>query len=203
MKRKSKLILIESKRVFFAGLFAASCFVFAPACGKQSQTGKPGPLGSKYEAGEYYKTLKDDPSQMPAVHKKNIEAVKGAAAGSAERVKHQKVVRITDEEIRATVRVTWETLPVDGKHLIMSAALEGVEFSNGTSCVARDFKRQDSSEPFFDMVSISLECNRTDGSRHQVINRTFYWNGARNVNEPLLPNGELNIPGSGSEISDS
>jgi hypothetical protein len=184
----------------FAVLSVAAIVAFS--CGAKSETGKPGRLGQTYDAAAYYKDLSEDPSTMPAAYKKNFESIKRAMSGKFTPVKHSKTVRIFEDDLKATLRVSWETLPVDGKHLILSASLEALDFSDGTSCTARDFKRQDSMDPFFHMVSVDIECSRMTGSSHLVINRSFYWNGAARINEPMVPNGELHAPGSGTEITD-
>lgn len=158
-------------------------------CGNKSQTGRPGPM-QNYDASAHYKNLEGDPASMPIAYRKNLESIKRALTGASP-VKHKKIVRISDEDVRTVLRVSFETLPVDGKHLILSASLESLEFSEGTSCTAGPFKRQDSSEPYFDMVSVNVECSRHDSSKHHVISRTLYWNGAPRINEPSRPDGEL------------
>ena len=170
------------------------------ACTTRSETGKPGPLGKAYNAADYYKNLAGETSTMPQAYRKNLEAIKKAVSSQASQAKHRKVVRISDGDIRTTVVVSWETLPVGQNHLVMTAMLEAQEYSEGTSCSAGDFQRQESTTPYFDMVSVELNCSRSEGSKSHVISRRFIWNGAKNVNEPLVPNGQLNV--SDAEISD-
>jgi len=184
------------KRAF---IFCSVGFLWG--CGAESPTGQPGRLGPTYDASASLANLSEDTAAMPAAHKKNFEAVKRAAAGNTARVKHRKIVRIADDDVSVALAVVWETLPVDGKHLILTATIEALEFSEGTSCTPGEFKRMESSEPFFDTVSVELNCSRSTSSRQHVIGRTLYWNGAKSINEPLIPNGELSVPGNGIEIS--
>lgn len=177
-----------------------SVSVLLSACGSKSPTGQPGPLGQRYDALDYYKNLSGS-ADMPSQHKKNLEAVKTALKAEA-RVKHEKKVRISDDGLTATLAVTWETAAAGDRQIILSASLNALEFSEGTSCTAGPFKRMESREPFFDAVTVEVNCSRQDGSRHTVIGRSLYWNGSRSINEPMIPNGELTAPGSGVEISD-
>lgn len=174
--------------------------LLSAACGSKSPTGLPGPLGQRYDASEYYRGLSGT-ADMPSQHKKNFEAVK-TALKSGSKVKHTKKVRISDDSIKVTLQVTWETMAVGDKQLILSAAIDALEFSEGTSCMAGAFERIALIEPYFDAVSVEVNCSQQDGSRHQVIGRSLYWNGSRSINEPMMPNGELTAPGGGVEISD-
>lgn len=170
------------------------------ACGSKSPTGQKGPLGKPYDATGYYTNLKDD-GVMPKNYEKNLAAIKAALASDVKRVKHRKVVRIADGDISTKVIVTWETLPVGKYHIILAALIEADEYSQGTSCTLGDFSRLTSQEPYFDAVRTEITCSRTDGSHSKVISRSFLWNGAARVNEPLVANGQLNVEG--AEISDS
>lgn len=176
-------------------LLTLTCLISLAACGAKSQTGKPGPLGPRYDASEFYRDLKGDPDSMPGEYKKNFLELKRAIEQRKPFEKHTRKVQIKDQDISATIQADWETLSVGNKKVIMTASLAGIEFADGVSCKPGAFRTQDSSEPYFQMVSIELNCERFTDHKHQLISRTFYWNGAAEVNQPLLANGELNVPG--------
>lgn len=173
---------------------AVFCSLAAAGCGAKSPTGTPGPLGREYAAVEYYRTLKEDTAGMPTAHKKNYELMKRTIEKDQPE-KQTRRVHITDGDMHVALLVSWEAAGKPGRKLILSAKVEGVSYSEGTSCKAADYKRMDSSEPFFDTVSIEISCERRDGSSHHVISRILYWNGAVAVNEPLVPDGALRVSG--------
>ncbi|MBL8019875.1 MAG: hypothetical protein JNM27_09435 [Leptospirales bacterium] len=167
------------------------------ACGSQSPTGKQGPLGAPYDATGYYTTLKRE-GVMPKNYEKNLAAIQ-TAFSEQKRITHKQRIRIADGDLSTTVIATWQTLPVGNYHLILIAQLEASEYSKGTSCKLGDFSRISTEEPYFDAVQAEITCTRTNGSEHKVISRSFLWNGAAGVNQPLVPNGKLHVEG--AEIS--